>query len=437
MIQVRWGAVRPDNRLWWVYCRRKFPIYFEHSRVLEVGSRSVNGPIKDFFEDCDYVGVDPVPGPCVDIVGLAHEQTFEDKFDVVISASTLEYDRHWKKTLKKMAESVSDSGIIILDFACVYGQRDKESLYDTYNSIRAGEAIKILKDAGIIINEFRYLHTFAGYDTPLDLPYGEALIIGVKDPVSNERTVFEHMAPDDAMPLDATFAYVVACYLWSRSVSPDDVYNYDRLIYIRSHFEYLKSSDIPNLKKVVFVLNTDRPEQDVEAVLSVAKEYHIPYDVDYIVRKNINGSYGAWEDAAKKLVETDPDIDYAMFLEDDYVPVRDDFMRFFQDKFDGETGYVCQFWTNANVGKYHAGMSNGMLDLYKARSIMAVNEQRLFRLSGRTEHQHLVWNQVYFLEYLTKKYMVKDVSDYKQPFKDVGGVLTCWGGPGDPFIMPL
>jgi SAM-dependent methyltransferase len=62
-------------------------------RVLEIGSRNINGSIRPLFDDAvDYVGVDPQDGPDVDIVGDgATVDAGLGTFDVVACTEVLEH----------------------------------------------------------------------------------------------------------------------------------------------------------------------------------------------------------------------------------------------------------------------------------------------------------------------------------------------------------
>ena len=54
-------------------------------RVLELGSRNINGSVRYLFAAAEYVGVDPVEGADVDIVGDgATIEVGHDSFDVVV-----------------------------------------------------------------------------------------------------------------------------------------------------------------------------------------------------------------------------------------------------------------------------------------------------------------------------------------------------------------
>jgi len=43
--------------------KERFPASFKNQKVLEVGSLNLNGSIRQFFEQCSYLGVDVGPDP--------------------------------------------------------------------------------------------------------------------------------------------------------------------------------------------------------------------------------------------------------------------------------------------------------------------------------------------------------------------------------------
>lgn len=88
-------------------------------RVLEIGSYDVNGSVRGLFEHArQYVGVDLVPGPGVDIVRFGHELDLgENSFDVVISGECFEHDPHWRDTFDSMVRHARPGGLIIVTCA--------------------------------------------------------------------------------------------------------------------------------------------------------------------------------------------------------------------------------------------------------------------------------------------------------------------------------
>ena len=80
-----------------------FPYSFKDAKVLEVGSLNINGSVRQFFENCDYVGVDLAEGKDVDLVGQFHLLSIaNNSFDTVISCECFEHDKHWKETFETM-----------------------------------------------------------------------------------------------------------------------------------------------------------------------------------------------------------------------------------------------------------------------------------------------------------------------------------------------
>lgn len=60
-------------------------------RVLELGSRDVNGSVRGLFPGAFYLGVDSRPGPGVDLVADAAKYETEELFDLVVSTEVLEH----------------------------------------------------------------------------------------------------------------------------------------------------------------------------------------------------------------------------------------------------------------------------------------------------------------------------------------------------------
>lgn len=94
------------------------PQFFENRRVVEIGSLDINGTIRKFFENCQYVGVDVGPGPGVDIVCEGqHYAGDSNSFDVAASAECFEHNPHWIATFANMLRLVRPGGLIIVSCA--------------------------------------------------------------------------------------------------------------------------------------------------------------------------------------------------------------------------------------------------------------------------------------------------------------------------------
>jgi hypothetical protein len=83
--------------------RDKFPESFNKAKVLEVGSLDINGSVRQFFTDCDYLGIDVGEGKGVDLVCQGQEmQAPKDSFDTVISCECFEHNPFWIATFENM-----------------------------------------------------------------------------------------------------------------------------------------------------------------------------------------------------------------------------------------------------------------------------------------------------------------------------------------------
>ena len=97
--------------------KEKHSIFFKNKCVVEMGSLNINGSVREFFQDCVYVGVDVAPGFCVDVISLGHQYDMPDNsFDVAISCECFEHDPHYINTLENMIRLVKPGGLII--FSC-------------------------------------------------------------------------------------------------------------------------------------------------------------------------------------------------------------------------------------------------------------------------------------------------------------------------------
>ena len=103
-----------------------FPYSFKDAKVLEVGSLDINGSVRQFFNNCEYIGIDLFPGKGVDVIGAAHTLQL-GKYDTVISCECFEHDKHWKETFKKMYESAK----CLVVFSCATIGRPEHGTYRT------------------------------------------------------------------------------------------------------------------------------------------------------------------------------------------------------------------------------------------------------------------------------------------------------------------
>ena len=93
--------------------RRQLGAFFQGRRVLEVGSRSVNGSVRPLFEECEYLGIDAVAGELVDVVVPAHAFRDERGFDVVICCEVFEHDPWFSESVAMIASHLLPGGLFL------------------------------------------------------------------------------------------------------------------------------------------------------------------------------------------------------------------------------------------------------------------------------------------------------------------------------------
>jgi SAM-dependent methyltransferase len=94
---------------------------FENKRVLEVGSKYVNGSVRPLIERfCsprEYLGIDIEPGKFVDLV-LPAEKIVEffgpESFDVIITTEVLEHVQDWRLVVNNMKTVLKRGGYIYI-----------------------------------------------------------------------------------------------------------------------------------------------------------------------------------------------------------------------------------------------------------------------------------------------------------------------------------
>jgi len=102
----------PIQIVWCEKIKKDFPSYFQNKRVLDIGSLDINGNNRYLFDDCEYIGLDVVSGPNVDVVSIAHEYMPSAPFDVVLSTNALEHDIYWRQTLCAMLTFLKPVGLL-------------------------------------------------------------------------------------------------------------------------------------------------------------------------------------------------------------------------------------------------------------------------------------------------------------------------------------
>ncbi|HMC38573.1 MAG TPA: methyltransferase domain-containing protein [Acidimicrobiales bacterium] len=96
------------------------PELVEGRRILEVGSYDMNGSVRPTLESRrprEYVGVDVVPGPGVDVVCAAEgllDRFGPESFDIVVSTEMIEHVRDWRRVIRTLKGLCRPGGMVIV-----------------------------------------------------------------------------------------------------------------------------------------------------------------------------------------------------------------------------------------------------------------------------------------------------------------------------------
>jgi SAM-dependent methyltransferase len=106
-------------------------------RVVEIGSRNVNGSVRPLFEGQDYTGVDALPGNDVDVV--ADGATFGETaaFDLGLCLETLEHAPTAPAVVANLCRIVRPGGLVIVTMAT--DPRVPHSAIDGSETLHPGE----------------------------------------------------------------------------------------------------------------------------------------------------------------------------------------------------------------------------------------------------------------------------------------------------------
>jgi SAM-dependent methyltransferase len=154
---------------------------FNNLSVLDVGSFDVGGSIRDFFKKNNYIGVDLIKGPNVDIVLSGSElYKLKKKFDIVISCECFEHAKDWKEIFLSMYNVCEDDGYVI--FTCASRGRIEHGTLRTINSDSPGTTGTYYKNIfkNEFIKSFDLKKMFQKYEVIYNLKSSDLYFIGKK-----------------------------------------------------------------------------------------------------------------------------------------------------------------------------------------------------------------------------------------------------------------
>jgi hypothetical protein len=237
------------------------------------------------------------------------------------------------------------------------------------------------------------------------------------------------------------YCYIVNLYFGERRSFPME-YEKDNLLFLKRHLHQLKILK-HDISLAVFVINKTKASSEIE---KKAQELIIEFkkiETDIVLRDNVNGSYGGWEEGLKKHSK---EFDYAFLIEDDHVPVADNFEKKFQEYLGQEKKfYACQFWDETGqfyLGRPHAAISNGLIDcaVFRTKGRFKLEQpMRVGRISRKYYHL-LERNQGEFLnDFCDDGWRVVGLHDkYKSIFVSADSTIIAHGNKdGEELIRPI
>lgn len=153
---------------------------FEPQSIVEIGSRNVNGAVRDLFNQEHYTGIDLRPGPGVDIAVDALKWNPPSLVDLVICTEVLEHMEAWRDLVLHACTWLNFGGRIII--TCAGPGREPHSAVDGgrlqkgewYGNISPRELAFALRDAGVFADSLEYVpssnDTRASGEVLLDQP---------------------------------------------------------------------------------------------------------------------------------------------------------------------------------------------------------------------------------------------------------------------------
>lgn len=176
----------------------------KRTRMLDVGSYSVNGSYRDLLKtnNCEYMGLDIVEGPNVDIVvnDIYDWNIVDDEsFDYIISGQAFEHIEYPWLTIREMAKKLKPSGLL-----CIIAPNslwEHKYPYDCYRYFSDG-LVAMAKWAGLTVIESTVAGIpRSGVSPKWDEPSNDVCLVAGKD-------IAEEMFKKKMFPIERRFDMV-------------------------------------------------------------------------------------------------------------------------------------------------------------------------------------------------------------------------------------
>ncbi len=126
--------------------KKEHPKAFKNIKVLDIGSFDVNGNEAPWFDDCEFIGLDLLPGPGVDVACPANEYDAPDEtFDTIISCECWEHNPFYKESILNAIRMLKSGGYFIWSCATtgrpVHGTASQDEIDKTQGVTAQGNKI--------------------------------------------------------------------------------------------------------------------------------------------------------------------------------------------------------------------------------------------------------------------------------------------------------
>lgn len=116
----------------------------QNARVVDVGSYNLNGTYRDLFsETAEYVGVDIVPGPNVNVIMDSPDWEALLPVDAVICGQTIEHVADIPKLMKSMFDVLKPGGLLCVIAPSEGSPHDYPIWVGNFDKERMAELVKI------------------------------------------------------------------------------------------------------------------------------------------------------------------------------------------------------------------------------------------------------------------------------------------------------
>ena len=148
---------------------------FNNPDIVEVGSYNVNSLVnyRKLIGNCNYLGIDLIEGPGVDLVLKGENiNKLNKKFDIIISAECFEHAENWKCIFRQMIDNIKEHGYIILTIASKgrleHGTKrtinlDSPGTGDYYKNLSKRDFFKNFK-IDILFEDYFFFYNIHSYD---------------------------------------------------------------------------------------------------------------------------------------------------------------------------------------------------------------------------------------------------------------------------------